>query len=37
VITLSEDEEFVEWFRTTHTRMYNEIYNAFKKQKVEYK
>jgi hypothetical protein len=30
---LSEDEQFVEWFRNTHTRMYNSINQTFQKTK----
>jgi len=28
---MSEDEKFVEWFRNTHKRVYNDVYNAYKK------
>jgi|TARA_B100000424_G_C22932610_1_gene496077 hypothetical protein len=30
---MSDDEQFVEWFRNTHTSMYNSVHKAYEKYK----
>tara|TARA_R110002012_G_scaffold310216_1_gene517803 strand:- start:660 stop:764 length:105 start_codon:yes stop_codon:yes gene_type:complete len=30
---MSDEEKFVEWFRNTHPRVYNDVYTAYTKAK----